>query len=85
MSLDCISLPCGKQTDDEISLMRVASAALDEAAGWLAYRVGTYDEQPGERDAERRAREASHALKLRLATHVLDCATDEPRKALQRR
>lgn len=66
-----------KQTPDA-SLMRVASAALDEAYEWLSYRVGTYDEQPGEAEAARRVRDASAALKLRLAAHVLDCLPDEP-------
>jgi hypothetical protein len=55
--------------------MRIACASLDEAATWLGRRLGTYDEQDGEADAQGRAADASRALKLRLAAHVLDgCA-----------
>lgn len=72
----------GKQTVDTL---RVACAALDEAADWLGYRVGTHDEQPGEADALRRVRDASHDLKLRLAAHVLNGGANEPDERLQRR
>jgi len=51
--------------------MRVAAAALDEAAEYLGGRVGTYDEQDGEADAYRRVVDASRELKLRLASDVL--------------
>jgi hypothetical protein len=57
--------------------MRVATAALDEAADWLAYREATRDEQMGEADALRRVRDASSALKARLSVYVLDRGADE--------
>jgi hypothetical protein len=66
----------GKQALDDVSLMRVAAASFDELCGYT--RTNTYDEQPGEREAERRARDASTALKLRLAVDVLDSPADEP-------
>jgi hypothetical protein len=59
--------------------MRVAVDALDEAADWINYRVGTYDEQEGEADAAERASNASEALKLRLAAYVSDGARSKPR------
>lgn len=69
-------MPHGKQ-DGDVSLIRVASAALDEAAEWLGYRIGTYDEQPGEADAQRRVTDASRALKLRLAAHVVGSGANQ--------
>ena len=68
----------------DVSLMRVASAALDEAAEWLQRRVGTYDEQVGEADVVRRADDASGALKLRLAAYVLDGRAGESDDCLER-
>lgn len=50
--------------------MRVAAAALDEAATWINRRVGTYDEQEGEAEAASRANDASERLKIRLAANV---------------
>jgi hypothetical protein len=64
-------------SDEDSSLLRQACASADEAADWLGRRLGTYDEQYGEADAQRRAADAAHALKLRLAAHVLDCAARE--------
>ena len=75
---------CSHGKQDDISLMRAACAALDEAHDWLTYRVGTYDEQPGEAEAARRVREASAALKTRLAAHVLDRLPDQASQVLQR-
>jgi hypothetical protein len=69
---------------DDVSLMRVATAALDEAADWIGYRVGTYDEQPGEADALRRVQSAAQGLKLRLAAYVLDGLPDESGEGFQR-
>jgi hypothetical protein len=69
----------GKQTPDA-SLMRVATAALDEAEGYLRVRIGTYDEQPGEAETARRIRAASAELKTRLAAHVLDSLPDKSRE-----
>lgn len=59
------------------SLIRQACASLDEAADWLGRRLGTYDEQDGEADAQRRAADAARALKLRLAAHVLDSTSGQ--------
>lgn len=61
----------------EADLLRQAAAALDEAAEYIGIRIGTYDEQPGEADVERRVEAASLALKLRLAEHVRGCVPDE--------
>jgi hypothetical protein len=55
--------------------MRVAAAALDEAAVWISRRVGTYDEQEGEAEAASRVVEASQRLKRRLAADVPNGAT----------
>jgi hypothetical protein len=54
----------------DIAVMRVAAAALDEAAIWISRRVGTYDEQEGEAEAASRADEASERLKVRLSANV---------------
>ena len=69
----------------DVGLMRVACAALDGSADWLARRVGTYDEQEGEAGAAQRAADVSQTLKLRLAAYVLDCGTSEPDEVLKRR
>ena len=77
------ALGVSEERPDDV--LRVVSASLDELCWYLAGRIDTCDEQPGEAEAERRGRSASHALKLRLAAHVLDGGSNEPRKVLQGR
>ena len=59
----------GKQTPDD-RLIERAIAVLEEMRGYLDYRVGTYDEAPGEAEAAQHGNEISVALQARLAADV---------------